>query len=389
MMDRVRYLIVHVVLLLLFLGSSRAEAQTSQGRSEIWRVEIAHLLHEPPGWSVPDRHETRAVAFSPNAKRLAVTVQHVERNASTQLAFHAHLLILDVASPETDPDQFDLPDNCGVDLKWNSRGDALLVCGALLRLADRATCSAAEPIPLPRFSSLSREFGPYRAWWLDSDYVVRPTGGVLDLHCERTDRWQTEQGWQIIETAPSQNWLLLRSAEGLPVPTTCRYSVVNRQSHQPLPGWPTGKSPCGSAVGIAAGAGMMCQTVEQKLRCLTVNGGRDIAPPKQLLKYRLDQTSDSSARVVAQRWDYDHDPWWTWLLLPLLWFGDDPGGPALPKQAAILDLTTGKTLSSWKPKIQDSRSPHVEDWPFHLSLSSKGDLLAESGDGTLELFRVP
>jgi hypothetical protein len=369
-------------LLLSALSSLTAGGQSPADRRRIWSLPITRILHEPPGWATIQRHEARAVAFTPDDKRLAVTLDH---------ASHAHVLILDSAYPETHTDQFDLPDNCGAGLSWNPRGDALLVCGELLRLADRTTCSTLPPVPYLRFSSLFREFRTHNASWFDADHVVVQSGEILDLHCERIDRWPIEQGWQIVETAPSKHWLLLRHVEDSirNIPVTCRYSVIDIQSHQPLPGWPTEKTACG-VEHIAAGAETMCLMDGKRLHCMTVQGAREVPVPKKLRNYRLDQTSDSSARVIAERWEAYHDPWWTWFLFPLLLFGDDPGGPALPKEAVVVNPHTWEIVAFWKPNIQqDPRSPHVDDWPSHLAISGNGNLLAESGDGTLELFRLP
>jgi hypothetical protein len=373
-----------ILTLFVFASSETAEAQVSStGRQQVWTTRVAQLVKEPAGWAEAERHETGALAFSPDDKRLAVTLTHNQRVSDGKLFFSTHLLIVGVDSPETDFRQFDLTQTCGVDLTWNERGDAILVCGVILQLADGTNCAVNSPPS--GYPSLSREHSPYRAWWLDSDHVVRRDGKIFDLGCRQVGNRQVELGWPISALAASKGWVLKSHSEGPRQQVVCQDSIVDLASNQPLRGWPTRKASCAANLTLAVGAEALCFNLDRRLHCRAVDGAREIPVPKQLRNYVLSQAASSSARVVAERWEADHFSWWETLLF---WWVPYPGFPALPRQAMAFDLRSGTVISSWKPRIQDSRSPHIEDWPYHLALSARGELLGESGDGVLELYRL-
>jgi hypothetical protein len=368
------------------LALSGAPEGSSDARQHEWAVRFDRLVKEPPGWTAVERHETNAVAFSPGDNRIAVTLTHHQRVAERKFWFNTHLLILEINSPEDDVRQFDLSDNCGVDLTWNNRGDMLLVCGTILHVANGATCPI-RALP-PRYQGLSREFAPYHAHWLDSDHVVRWTGEILDLDCKQVGTWPMESTWHIGAVADTKGWVLLYQTEGQPQNFTCQYSIVDSSSHEVLNGWPTRKMswPCGKPV-MAIGADAVCFTgFSNKLYCREINSEREITAPKQIRDYILRQAATASPRMIVEKWESDRDPWWALLFT---WLVPTPDSPALPRRRLVVDLRSGSVVSSWKPLIQNSTSPHVEDWPYHCAISANGDLLAESGNGGLELFRLP
>jgi hypothetical protein len=337
-------------------------------RHLVWAIQIAKVLKEPLGRAGNERYETEGLSFSPDGKQLAVVVNRT-------------LLIVDSQSPETNVRQFDLAGTCGIDLTWNERGDALLVCGTLLRLADGASCDATG---LPPFA---REFSSINAFWLDSAHVVRSnTGEILDLACKLVGMWQLAPTWQISAVAASKGWILLWHTEGPREKVIYQYSLADRASHQSLSGWPMRKvpSPSGGAM-LAVGAEALCFSLHEqndfengKLRCREIHGGTEIPILKQLQAYKLTEAASSSARVVAEKWEQYHLPWWEfWVPIP--------GYPALPVRRVVFDLRSGNLIASWKPRIQDSRRPNH---PYHCALSASGEYLAESGDGSVELYRL-
>ena len=199
-----------------------------------------------------------------------------------------------------------------------------------------------------------------------------------------------EPGWEIVSVAASRGWVLLKHSEEPPI-WVCKYSIVDRSSHCPLKGWPTRKLPCGFAT-MAVGAEALCFDLVgdvdyERLHCRAINGGREIPIPKQVRGYELIQTAISSDRVVADRWKHDHDPWWSQLLFWWLW-SPIQESPSLPRRRVLFDLRSGHRMSSWKPRIQQSTSPTVLDWPYRCALSPSGEFLAEGGDGLLELYRL-
>jgi hypothetical protein len=377
-----RFGILVALAALLYPGPENVEGQISSvGMQQIWSTRVVQLVKEPTGWTGIPHHETLRLAFSPDDQRLAVTISHYEFRTE-----NTHLLIVDVHSPETNVRQFHLPATCGADLAWNESGNALLVCGTLLRLADGSSCDATL---LP---SAVRESSGIKAFWLDSEHVVRSnTGVMLDMACKPVDKWQLEPTWQIGGVAASRGWVLLSHVKGQYPKTACEYAIMDRASRLASSGWPGRKLPCGSGMMLVVGAEAVCSSVDGgnrtkgKLHCWAINGGKEIPVPKQARGYVLNQAATSSARVVAEKWEYDRDPWWESLLF---WWVPYPGSSALPRRRAVFDLLSGNWISSWKPRIQDSTSPDVEDHPYHCALSANGEFFAESGDGGLELYRL-
>jgi hypothetical protein len=205
------------------------------------------------------------------------------------------------------------------------------------------------------------------------------------MDCKRSGAWPLEPNWQIAAVAASsQGWVLLEHPEKATPSWGCEYSAVDLASHRALNGWPIRTSRCGIHIAVAVGAEALCFNVDENLHCRAINGAAEIPVPKQARGYQLNQAAISSARVVADRWEYDRDPWWS---LPLIFWIPYPGSPPLPRKRAVFDLRSQTWISSWKPRIQDARSPYITDHPYHCALSSSGEFLAESGDGGVTLYR--
>ena len=122
----------------------------SDTRLPVWSTLVTPLVKEPPGWTNQARDETRSLAFSPDDQRLAVAIAHSGFGPGRTLQLRTHLLIINVHSPGTNVRQFDLLNTCGSDLAWNAGGNALLVCGRLLQLANGASCVASEVLSIRR-----------------------------------------------------------------------------------------------------------------------------------------------------------------------------------------------------------------------------------------------
>jgi hypothetical protein len=379
--------ILVAVAALVFPGPENTEGQIfSVGMQQIWATRLAQLVKEPPGWAEIEHHETLDLAFARDDQRLAVTITHHESMPGREVHFNTHLLVVDVHSPETNVYQFDLSEMCGKDLAWNESGNALLVCGTLLRLADGTSCDATL---LP---SIVRQSSSFKAFWLDSEHVVRSnTGEILDMACKQVGKWQLEPTWKIGAVAASKGWVLLWHTKGQEPNIVCEYSILDRASHEAPSGWSGRKLPCGAGMTLVVGAEAVCSRLvggnisKGELNCWAINGGEKIPVPKQFRGYELNQTAPSSARVIAEKWEYDRNPWWDSLLT---WWVPVPGSSPLPRRRVVFDLRSGNLVSSWKARIQDSRSPYIMDHPYHCVLSTSGEFLAESGDGGLELYRL-
>jgi hypothetical protein len=376
--------------LLAFLGVICLDARSlPDRRTQVWAVETASLLKEPPGWTGNARHEMRDLAFSPDGKQLALTITHDWVATDRHMHANTHLIVINVDSPEANARQFGLSETCGRGLSWNEAQNTLLVCGTLLRLADGGACDASvRSVPPPL-----REFSSFGLYWLDAEHVIRSnTGEILDMNCEKVASWPLESGWFVAAVAPSRDWLVMeRRDETGPAPS-CQYSILGRSSRRVLAEWPTPKLPCSTMLPVVASA-VVClgigfgRSTEAGLHCWEVDGRKEIPIPKQWSTYEVFHPAASSPRVVAEKWQSDRDPWWTYLLGPLI--GDYPGSMPFPRERAVLDLRAGERISAWKPHIQDSRSPLIANHPYRCALSLDGRFVAEAGDGVVDLYRLP
>jgi hypothetical protein len=123
----------------------------------------------------------------------------------------------------------------------------------------------------------------------------------------------------------------------------------------------------------------MCSNNE-KLVCREMNGGKEIALPKEMRSSRPKQASASSSRFVTFVWETWRDPGWAWLVPPPLLIGYE--GTPVPGYDAVFDLRTGTMIYSRQTRAHASKSS------YNLALSATGEFLAESGDGVVELNRL-
>jgi WD40 repeat protein len=204
-----RFGILIALAVLVFSVPENIEGQISSlGMQQMWTTHVAQLVKEPTGWTEIEHHETIALAFSPDDQRLAVTISHDEFASGWEVHSNTHLLVIDVQSPESNVHRFDLSETCGTDLAWNESGNALLVCGTLLRLSDGTRCEAVVRSTIRRVSG-------FKAFWWDSEHVIRSnTGEILDLTCKPTGTWQLERFWHIGAVAPTKGWVLQSHIKG-------------------------------------------------------------------------------------------------------------------------------------------------------------------------------
>ena len=360
-----------VIGVLLFTRQVDAQSPSrSNGMDLIWSQPIEKLANEPAGWMAVDRHATEAVAFSPDTKLLAITLAHGFHVFGSSEHENTHLLLVNVENP-TNVTQYDLGGTCGIDLSWNSVGDALLICGKLLRLRDSAVCSVGL---LP--NRLERSSQP--AFWLDAEHVIRWSGVILDSSCTETSAWPVKQGWRIDSAAPSRDRLLLSHfvfSDSAHEPH-CEAAIYERISGRPLDGWPKPKESCISPLMLSQNGATLCANFglgrsvdHQKLQCWDPDGAREIPVPKQLRHYQLHQMAAMSGGVLVDQWKY---PWYDL-------------SPPLLTQRAVFDVRTGKIAAAWQPRMQRSGAHSV---PYSCALSAHAEYVAESGDGLLELYRL-
>lgn len=364
--------------LLLVLAVSDASAQGRRqdvgGLEEVWSRAISQLLKEPLGWSARSHHDTQALAFSPDGKLLAVTTSHPFAISGSREPDNVHVLIFDVRNPAVGFRQVDLAGICSADVSWNPASDTLLVCGSIIRLTDAAHCSSVKTVtPIV--------MGGHPVFWFDSGHVILASGAILNLDCSKTGNWPVEAGWGVRLTGASKSWIVLGQSQGQFIPFLCSIKILDRATHRVLAGWPRADWRCGDNMILSEGSEALCDNEnpgvrvdKQELHCWSINGAREIPVPKQYRYFRPIQAAALSSRVIADRWGWD---FFAFMQLPY------------PKLRATFDLLSGKQIASWKPRMQHTYTADVFDRPFHAALSAGGQYVAESGDGLVELYRLP
>jgi hypothetical protein len=358
--------ILAVLVPIAFAGSSL---------QQLWEVRLSEKLTEPAGWTAARGHPIIALAFSADGKRLAATMDshYQDRVQKT------HLLIVDVQSPQAAFRQFDL-ETCGKYLAWSPGGDALLVCGRILRLADGSSCDLLET-PHQR---VARELGNI-AFWFTSNRAIRANRTITDLSCQSVDTWPMEGNWFVGGTVPEKGWMLLRQSLSRTVNGRTSpfndYAIADRDSHTLTSGMLLSAAYLDFNSIMAQGAAMFCSQLtpaggyKSALHCWNLPEGQAIPLPSELSNYGITQASRSSPRVVAERMGYHA-------------FTLGEAAPELLGLMAV-DLRSGKRSASLKPRPQQRSYSISGDRYFQHGLSPSGDLLAEGGDGSLRLYRLP
>jgi WD40 repeat protein len=342
---------------------------------QIWEVRPAEKLAEPAGWTVARSHPVLELAFSPDGSKLAATMDdHYDAGG-----FKTHLLILDVQDPRKIFRQFDL-ETCGKFLAWAPDGNALLICGKVLRLDDRSSCDVWRT-SFERVPSLVLN-GSY---WLGKGLVIRGDRTTTDLSCRPLGTWEIEGKWAVRATAPAKGWMLLaqsvqRTIDGKTL-SYKNYAIADRDSHALTSGIFLADS-YGDA-DIAPGAAAVCSSVihpgqdKPALRCWNLPDGGVLPNTNELADYVITRASIDSPVVVAERWGYH--------ALNLLKIIPDK------LNVIVVDVRSGHRLASLKPRTQHGdyvSKSDIRSQYFQYALSPKGDLLAEGGDGELRLFQL-
>jgi competence protein ComGF len=77
-----------VIAMLAFSEPKETKTQSpSDTRQQVWAIRFAQLVKEPRGWTAVERHETQALAFSPDDKWLAVTLTHDQQVSERNFLF--------------------------------------------------------------------------------------------------------------------------------------------------------------------------------------------------------------------------------------------------------------------------------------------------------------
>jgi hypothetical protein len=341
---------------------------------KLWGVRLSEKLAEPVGWTAPKGHPIIELAFSPDGKRIAATMDDHRQGG----VWRTHLLIVDVQNPLAHFHQFDL-ETCGNDLAWSPDGGALLVCGRILRLGDGSSCDLA-----PVRSNATPGVLVSRSFWLTTDRVIRTDRTIADLSCGTVDMWAIAGSWDVADTVPEKGWMLLRQSVKRTAPNGSTfpfpdYAIAERDSHQLTSGMLVQAAAWSRNTMIAPGAEAVCSSLvpagRSVLHCWSLPGGGAIPLAPDLADYRVTQISRTSPRVIAERWG---SHWWELF--------DEIGYMA---RRIVFELPSGRQIASLKPRPQHGYFPVSLDWYFRCALSPAGDLVAEGGDGSLTLYRLP
>jgi hypothetical protein len=352
--------------LVLFSGSSP---------QKVTEVSLSEKLTEPAGWNSSRGHPIIELAFSPDGSKIAVTMDdHYQARI-----WKTHLLIVDVKNPQASYRQFDL-ETCGKDISWSPDGGALLVCGRIVRLNGGGSC---DPAPVS-----NNAIPPYLAsqsFWLSADRVILFNRTIADLSCRPVDTWTIAGDWYVEDTIPEKGLMLLRESvartgangKTFPFPD---YAIADRYSHQLTSGLLVQFAAWSDSTMIAPGAGAVCSSLipagRSVLHCWKLPGGEVIPLAPELTGYHVTQASRASPRVIAEEWG---SHWWELF--------DEVGYMA---RRIVLELPSGRKIASLDPRQQhESSLPSVHDGYSKCALSPAGDLLAEGGDGSLRLYRLP
>jgi hypothetical protein len=342
---------------------------------KVWEVRLSERLTEPVGWNAPKGHPIIELAFSPDGSKIAVTVDdHYQARV-----WKTHLLIVDVQNPQAPFRQFDL-ETCGHDIVWSPNGRALLICGRILRLDDGSSCDLG-PVRNHAYPGVLVS----HSFWFTADRVILFNRTIVDLSCRQVDKWNIAGDWYVEDTMPEKGWMLLResvtrtSANGRTF-SFPDYAIADRDSHKLTSGLLVQAAAWSSSTMMAPGAEALCSSVSAEgrsvLHCWKLSGGEVIPLAPDLMDYRVTQASRFSPRVVAERWG---SHWWELF--------DEIGYMA---SRIVLELPSGRKIASLTPDQQrESSLAFVDDRYFKCALSPAGDLLAEGGDGSLRLYRLP
>jgi hypothetical protein len=359
----IRAVILAALIPLIVLGGSSPQ--------KLWEVRLLEELTEPAGWNAPRGHPIIDLAFSPDGSKIAVTMDDHYQARS----WRTHLLIVDAQNPHAPTRQFDL-ETCGNDIAWSPDGGALLVCGRILRL-DRGSSCDLGPGRNVAFSGIL-------ASWLSADRVILFDRTIADLLCRPVDKWSIGGDWYVADTIPEKGWMLLsesatRTGANGRAFSFPDYAMADRDSHRLTSGLLLDAAAWSPSMMMAPGAGAVCSSLvpaaRRVLHCWKLPGGEVIPLAPDLTDYFVAQASRFSPRVMAERWG---SHWWALF---------DEVGYMVSR--IVLELPSGRRVASLKPRPQHGYFPANRDWYFRCALSPAGDLLAEGGDGSLSLYRLP
>jgi hypothetical protein len=342
------------------------------GMEKVWEVRLGDLVKEPAGWAEDERHPIAALAFSPDGKRLAVAVPHLRVPGVG--AAGAHVLILDPASPKDPMRQFDLH-SCPEPLSWSPSGEAILICGMIVRITDGKSC---DTLP-PRWRSVDFAVSPSSVLWIDSTHVLSGDA-VLDAECVQTGTWApagkakfVPGKWGIADIAAEKSWVLVWHTVGVRPNESTEYGIADGRSGQWIRESSSKHASFGAGI-FVPDRSAWCAPDGKRSRCWNVSDGKEIRLVRDIAGYQFTEAAASAPRAIADRWVSPGFLCWEC--------------PMKLDRRAVWDFSTRTVVSSWKPNAQAWDSIHRVGEPDRCAISPDGQFVAEGGDGVVRLDRL-
>jgi WD40 repeat protein len=345
------------------------------GMDKVWEVRVGDLVKEPVGWDEDKNHPITALAFSPDGKQLAVAIDNHRLRAAvvTELT---HVLILNPTNPRDQIRQFDVH-SCPEPLTWAPSGEAILLCGMIVKIADGKSCDAFPAQARSVDAGVSTSF----TLWIDSAHVLR-ADAVLDTNCVQTGTWApvgkakfTPGRWGIADIAAEKGWVLVWHTVGVRPNEFTEYGIADSKSGE----WIGKPGPKHAHVGqgiLVPIESAWCGLDGKESKCWNVTDGKEIRLGHGIGGYQFTDPAASAPRVIAEHWAYPS------------FFACFSLCQSELRRRAVWDFSTRTLVSSWKPNAQAWNSIHRQNEPDRCSLSSDGQFVAEGGDGVVRLYRL-
>jgi hypothetical protein len=343
------------------------------GMNKVWEMRLGDLVKEPAGSDAVRVHPIAALAFSPDGNRLAVAIVHLRPPGTGDHRELTHILILDRANPEAPIRQFDL-NVCPESLAWAPSGEAILLCGMVLRVADGGSCDALPP----RWRSVDFAVWPSFTW-IDSTHVLR-ADAILDTNCAQTGTWvpsgkaSVAPGrWRIADIAAVQGWALVWHMVGARPNEFVEHGVADSKSGEWISAPSFDNAHPDQAV-LVPGVGAWCGWDGKSPSCRNVIDSNKIQLGRAIDGYRFTNPAASAPRAIAERWG--NRGFFCWECDLRL------------DRRAVWDFSTRTVISSWRPRTQTWNSIHRVGEPDRCAISPDGQFIAEGGDGVVQLHRL-
>lgn len=378
------------------------------GRRLVWEFNLTGRLKDARGELERLPHSIRALSFSPDETRLAVSVglHEGEKNHTS------HLVVFTVDDPtrslrQIETGNYSTPRYLSEHdaLSWSERGDHLIVRGSprtrVVNLREHTQC--VPPGDINGF--VGDQMIGKRGGFGFNPRGVHPSQWKSRLEwfgpdCQAAASWEIDENWVLKETIPGRGLVrlsryltLFREAEP-ELAAREELIVLDANTRKVLRRWPLGnfKAP---HLRLAEGGKSLCGgTIAQssrsnvELRCWDLTTGTLIAEHPRV-KGGVPFSVTPEATLVAA-FDWDKIP-----TTPKIKIPEDLAGMRI----VIWDFRAGRDLASWKPALQKMQYTRwkgmpmeifieILDDPFVFALSPKGRYLAEGGDDVIRLYAI-